>query len=109
MCESAGGTPNVAMVAVKSLNVDKKGIVAGYYKDSNPQLVLLFGRDGKDSHIDGTITAATKGNKPYREDGVGLIKEGIGTTYITAEQSAGSEQSVVIPLFTEPCNPVAMP
>ena len=84
MCESAGGTPNVAMVAVKSLNVDKKGIVAGYYKDSNPQLVLLFGRDGKDSYIDGTITAATKGNKPYREDGVGLIKEGTGTTYITA-------------------------
>ena len=83
-CESAGGAPNVAMVAVKNLNVDKKGIVAGYYKDSNPQLVILFGRDGKDSRIDGTVTAYTKGNKPYREDGVGLIKEGTGTTYITA-------------------------
>lgn len=84
MCESAGGAPNVAMVAMKSLNVDKKGIVAGYYKDSNPQLVVLFGCDGKDSHIDGTVTAYTKGSEPYREDGVGLIKEGLGTTYITA-------------------------
>lgn len=87
-CESAGGAPNVAMVAVKNLNVDKKGIVAGYYKDSNPQLVVLFGRDGKDSHIDGTITAYTKGEgseyTPYKEDGVGLIKEGEGTAYFTA-------------------------
>ena len=83
-CESAGGAPNVSLVAMKSLNVDKKARVAGYYKDSNPQLVLLFGRDGKDSRIDGTVTAYTKGNKPYREDGVGLIKEGTGTTYITA-------------------------
>lgn len=86
-CESAGGAPNVCLVAMKSLNVDKKARVAGYYKDSNPQLVILFGRDGKDSRIDGTVTAYTKGGTPYREDGVGLIKEGVGTTYITASDN----------------------
>ncbi len=86
-CESAGGAPNVAMVAMKNLNVDRQGILAGYYKDSNPQLVILYGRDDKDNYIDGAITAYTKGVSPYKEDGVGLIKEGKGTTYITAQDN----------------------
>lgn len=86
--ESAGGgDDNVAFVAMKNLNVDKKGKLSAYYKASNPQMVVLFGRDGKDSHIDGTITGQTKGGTVNKTNGVGLIKEGVGTTYVTASDN----------------------
>ena len=87
-CESAGGgDENVSFVAMKNLNVDKKGKLSAYYKASNTQLLILFGRDGKDSHIDGTITGQTKGESVNKTNGVGLVKEGAGTTYVTASDN----------------------
>lgn len=89
--ESAGGAPNVALLHVKSLNMKKTSAMRGYYKASNPQGVILFGDDA-DGYLDGVFTASVKGANdtgwgPYRECGVGLIKEGKGTYYITSNEN----------------------
>lgn len=92
-CESAGGTPNVTMVRMKSLNTAPSAVIRGYYKASTPQMVILFG-DENDSQLAGTFTSCVKGTSsanggwiPYKECGVGLFKEGKGTTYITSNEN----------------------
>ena len=79
---SAGGGTN--LLRVGSLNVKEKGHVAGYYKDADPQLVIMAGGNDEDARIDGTFTAATRSNTRVYDGGAGLVKEGHGTYYITA-------------------------
>ena len=83
---------NVTLLRVKSFNVKEKGMVIGYYKASNPQLVVIFGADDADGHLDGVFTSAVKGADdtgygPYKESGVGLYKEGKGTYYLTSNEN----------------------
>ncbi|MBQ8423199.1 MAG: hypothetical protein IJY36_02915 [Coprobacter sp.] len=92
-CESAGGAPNVAMIRMKSLNMDPAAVIRGYYKASNPQMVILFG-DENDCQLAGTFTSCVKGTSstnggwiPYKDCGVGLFKEGKGTAYITSNEN----------------------
>ena len=83
---SAGGGTN--LLRVGSLNVKEKGLVAGWYKVSNPELVIMAGGNDEDARIDGTFTAALKGNAARVQDhGAGLIKEGHGTYRITAKDN----------------------
>ena len=88
-CPSVNNPNNTTILRTRSLNVKEKGLVAGYYKDSNPNLIIMTGSDDKDARIDGTFTSATK-NGSDKEGyqvytcGAGLIKEGHGTYYITA-------------------------
>ena len=57
---------NITILKVKSLNVENEGTVMGYYKDSNPQLAIIFGSDNADGRLDGTFTAMPKGSEaPY--------------------------------------------
>ncbi len=82
---------NITLLKVKSLNVEKEGTVVGYYKDSNPQLAIIFGSDNADGHLDGTFTAMPKGSEapyyPWRECGVALFKQGTGTYYVTSNEN----------------------
>lgn len=86
---------NITLLKVKSLNVEKEGTIMGYYKDSNPQLAIIFGGDNADGHIDGVITSMPKGSEapyyPWKECGVGLFKEGTGTYYITSNDNQISQ------------------
>ena len=97
-CTSAGssGGANITMVRLRSLNVDRTGMIIGYYKRSDPQLLLMFGSDNKNCRIDGTVTsvvsakegaAETEGFSMYKNCGVKLIKEGTGTCYLTANDN----------------------
>ena len=85
----SGISNNTTILRTRSLNVKEKGHVAGFYKDSDPTLIIMTGSNDEDARIDGTFTAATKGGS-YKEGyqvytcGAGLIKEGHGTYYITA-------------------------
>lgn len=83
---------NVTLLRVKSFNVKEKGMVIGYYKASNPQLVVIFGADDADGYLDGVFTSGVKGADttgygPYKESGVGLYKEGKGTYYLTSNEN----------------------
>ena len=82
---------NITILKVKSLNVENEGTVMGYYKDSNPQLAIIFGSDNADGRLDGTFTAMPKGSEapyyPWRECGVALFKQGTGTYYVTSNEN----------------------
>ena len=82
---------NITILKVKSLNVEEKGTIFGYYKDSNPQLAIIFGGDDADGRIDGVITSMPKGKEapyyPWKECGVALFKEGTGTYYLTSNEN----------------------
>lgn len=82
---------NITLLKVKSLNVEKEGTVMGYYKDSNPQLAIIFGGDDADGHLDGVFTSMPKGSAtpyyPWKECGVALFKEGTGTYYLTSNDN----------------------
>ena len=86
---------NITILKVKSLNVEEKGTIFGYYKDSNPQLAIIFGGDDADGRIDGVITSMPKGKEapyyPWRECGVALFKEGTGTYYLTSNDNQISQ------------------
>ena len=84
LCDGSSGTGGISLLRVKSLNVEKTGLVSGYYKDSEPKWVIMTGSDDADARIDGTFTAALKGRGVYEGCGAGIIKEGHGTYYITA-------------------------
>ncbi|MCD8287479.1 MAG: T9SS type A sorting domain-containing protein [Porphyromonadaceae bacterium] len=79
----SSGVTNITLVSMKSLNADETTMIGGYYKDSNPQLGLIFGSDNNDCHLDGVISGYCKGGTPWKENGVALFKEGTGTCYIT--------------------------
>lgn len=82
---------NITLLKVKSLNVEKEGTVMGYYKDSSPQLAIIFGGDDADGHLDGVFTSMPKGSAtpyyPWKECGVALFKEGTGTYYLTSNDN----------------------
>ncbi len=86
---------NITILKVKSLNVEEKGTIFGYYKDSNPQLAIIFGGDDADGRIDGVITSMPKGKEapyyPWKECGVALFKEGTGTYYLTSNDNQISQ------------------
>lgn len=86
---------NITLLKVKSLNVEKEGTVMGYYKDSNPQLAIIFGGDNADGRLDGVFTSKPKGSAapyyPWKECGVALFKEGTGTYYLTSNDNQISQ------------------
>lgn len=87
-CSSTGG--GTTLVRTRSLTLGPRGMVIGYYKDSNPNMIIMTGSDNEDRHIAGTFSAAKKngsdqeGYQIWNACGAGLIKEGTGTYVITA-------------------------
>lgn len=87
-CSSTGG--GTTLVRTRSLTLKPKGMVIGYYKDSNPNMIIMTGSDDRDRDIEGTFSAAKKngsdqeGYQIWNACGAGLIKEGHGTYRITA-------------------------
>ena len=89
-CSSTGGA--TTLFRTRSLNVEPKGHVAGYFKTSEPKLLIITGGDDKDAKLDGTFTACTKGGDTLGgfqiyNGGAGIIKEGKGTYTVTANDN----------------------